>query len=198
MKDKLREDRHDAIAKAIADTIGHGMREKCERHADAVLVILDAEGDGGAEWRCFHCDVVFNNYQDAAIHFGVYRMQEMHTPACQIDIAEYRRMEAENKDYREEDATIHRQMRGMEIDHARALRRAEEDGYAKGLSAHPARSGVVSEEMVAAYVAAVNEHLGNMTENEWQADRLDKHAHLARVARIGLTAALESYERNRK
>lgn len=36
----------DAIAKAIADAIGHGMREKCERHADAVMAILDAEGDG--------------------------------------------------------------------------------------------------------------------------------------------------------
>lgn len=69
---------------------------------------------------------------------------------------------------------------------------------AERAATNPARSGVVSEEMVAAYVAAVNEHLGNMTENEWQADRLDKHAHLARVARIGLTAALESYERNRK
>ena len=31
---------HDAIAKAIADAIGHGMREKCERHADAVLAVV--------------------------------------------------------------------------------------------------------------------------------------------------------------
>jgi len=31
---------HDAIAKAIADAQGHGMREKCERHADAVLAIV--------------------------------------------------------------------------------------------------------------------------------------------------------------
>lgn len=30
----------DAIAKAIADAIGHGMREKCERHADAVLAVV--------------------------------------------------------------------------------------------------------------------------------------------------------------
>ena len=48
MKDKLREDLRDAIAKALADCIGHGMREKCERHADAVLAVLDAEGYGGA------------------------------------------------------------------------------------------------------------------------------------------------------
>jgi hypothetical protein len=31
---------HDAIAKAIADAQGHGMREKCERHADAVLAVV--------------------------------------------------------------------------------------------------------------------------------------------------------------
>jgi len=57
MKDKLREDRRDAIAKAIADAIGHGMREKCERHADAVLAVLDAEGDGGAVGEVVEQDV---------------------------------------------------------------------------------------------------------------------------------------------
>jgi hypothetical protein len=33
-------DLRDAIAKAIADSIGHGMREKCQRHADAVLKVV--------------------------------------------------------------------------------------------------------------------------------------------------------------
>lgn len=33
-------DLHDAIAKAVADVIGHGMREKCERHADAVMAVV--------------------------------------------------------------------------------------------------------------------------------------------------------------
>ncbi|HEY6018444.1 MAG TPA: hypothetical protein VIY48_00635 [Candidatus Paceibacterota bacterium] len=63
---------------------------------------------------------------------------------------------------------------------------------------HPARSGVVSDAMIAAYVAAVNEYLGNLTEAEWQSDRLDKHAHLARVARIGLTAALEHFAKGER
>jgi hypothetical protein len=75
--------------------------------------------------------------------------------------------------------------------------RAEEGGAANMLDAYAdlreqierAREGV-TDEMVAAYVSAVNDHLGNMTEAEWQADRLDKHAHLARVARIGLTAVV--------
>jgi hypothetical protein len=39
MKDDLRDD----IAKAIADTIGHGMREKCLKHADAALAVIDAD-----------------------------------------------------------------------------------------------------------------------------------------------------------
>lgn len=31
---------HDAIAKSIADVVGHGMREKCSVHADAVLAVV--------------------------------------------------------------------------------------------------------------------------------------------------------------
>lgn len=46
--------------------------------------------------------------------------------------------------------------------------------------------------MADAYVSAVNEFLGNMTESEWEADRRDKHAHLAKVARVGMRAALQS------
>jgi hypothetical protein len=38
-----RETLKDNIAKAIADAAGHGMREKCERHADAVLDVLTAK-----------------------------------------------------------------------------------------------------------------------------------------------------------
>lgn len=34
------EQARDVVAKAIADVIGHGMREKCERHADAALAAI--------------------------------------------------------------------------------------------------------------------------------------------------------------
>lgn len=37
-----REVLRDNIAKAITDAAGHGMREKCTRHADAVLDVLDS------------------------------------------------------------------------------------------------------------------------------------------------------------
>jgi hypothetical protein len=90
--EKLRDD----IAKAIADVIGHGMREKCHAHAAAVLSILDSQ---------------------------------------------------------------------------------------------PVREGV-TDEMVDAYVNAVNEYLGSVTESQWEADRKDHVAHLRRVSRIGLIAAL--------
>lgn len=33
----------DSIAKAIADVVGHGMREKCVDHADAVLCLISRE-----------------------------------------------------------------------------------------------------------------------------------------------------------
>jgi hypothetical protein len=52
---------------------------------------------------------------------------------------------------------------------------------------------LVSDEMVDAYVSAVNAHLGAMTNAEWEHDRRNKHEHLKRVARIGLTAALTEY-----
>jgi hypothetical protein len=83
-------------------------------------------------WRCFYCDEVFTDSEQAALHFGTQMNREA---ACKIDIAEYRRMEAKSELYRDEDAAIHREMRGMENEHQRALRPAEEDGYAKGLIA---------------------------------------------------------------
>ncbi|USN16384.1 hypothetical protein PLUTO_00680 [Luteibacter phage vB_LflM-Pluto] len=82
------------------------------------------------QWRCFHCDEVFTIREQAALHFGT---SERQNPACQIDIAEYRAMEARMVRYNEEDADIHRRMARMQSEHASALRRAEEAGYAKAL-----------------------------------------------------------------
>jgi hypothetical protein len=82
-------------------------------------------------WRCFHCDEVFTDRDSAAEHFG---KSERHQPACQIDIAEYRAMEARMEDYNNEDSEMHRQYWRMASDHQIALRREEEKGYAKGLA----------------------------------------------------------------
>lgn len=82
------------------------------------------------EWLCFHCDESFTDREAAAIHFGTHEHQR---PACLIDAAEYRRMEAKEARYAEEDADCHRAMHRMAGEHQQALRRAEEAGYAKGL-----------------------------------------------------------------
>lgn len=49
----------------------------------------------------------------------------------------------------------------------------------------------VSDAMVERYVTAVNEHLGSLTAKDWEIERFDPVASIARVARIGLTAALK-------
>lgn len=67
-------------------------------------------------WKCFHC--------------GETMAQE---PACTIDVAEYRRMEGVHRRHCDDDTDLHRQIARMESDHQRALTRAEEEGYAKGL-----------------------------------------------------------------
>ncbi|WP_202844730.1 hypothetical protein [Luteimonas saliphila] len=85
---------------------------------------------GGEVWRCFHCDEAFTDQEAAAGHFGT---KLHHLPACQIDPAEYRRMEAKEADYAEEDAACHRAMRGMETQHRLALEREEIKGYERGL-----------------------------------------------------------------
>lgn len=83
------------------------------------------------EWRCFHCDERFTDKDAAALHFGTHEYQE---PACLIDIAKYREMEALQLRYADEDACVHRTMRRMETEHQQALRSAEEAGYARGLA----------------------------------------------------------------
>jgi len=81
-------------------------------------------------WRCFHCDETFSDHESASAHFGTH---ERHAPACTIDAAEYRRMEKLQERFAEEDADCHRAMYRMQSEHQVALRRAEEDGYAKGV-----------------------------------------------------------------
>lgn len=48
----------------------------------------------------------------------------------------------------------------------------------------------VDDAMVKRYLTAVHDHLGNLSPEDWEAERADKVAALRRVARIGLTAAL--------
>ncbi|MDE4922682.1 hypothetical protein [Cupriavidus metallidurans] len=81
-------------------------------------------------WRCFHCDEKFDDHAAAAEHFGTSMAQE---PACQIDITTYREMESLVRQHVEEDTDLHREIARLQCEHATALIREEEKGYARGL-----------------------------------------------------------------
>lgn len=81
-------------------------------------------------WRCFHCDELFADREAAGLHFGVSEQQD---PACLIDVKKYREMEALHASYFNEDTLMHREIYCMQAQHALDLRRAEEEGYARGL-----------------------------------------------------------------
>lgn len=82
-------------------------------------------------WRCFHCDAVFTEFNLARIHFGPSYMCK---PACQVDAEQMRQLEATLAAYRNEDTELHRQMHGMQAAHQAALRREEERGYARAVT----------------------------------------------------------------
>jgi hypothetical protein len=92
-------------------------------------------------WRCFHCDEVFDEFEAARIHFGPTLFSEA---ACQIDAAALRELQAELTRYREEDTDLHRSIHAIQGEHATALRREEELGYARGLA--DAREAVAERE----------------------------------------------------
>jgi hypothetical protein len=81
-------------------------------------------------WTCFHCGETFHGQQAARLHFGASVNDE---PKCQISANRLRAMEAELRRYRDEDTDLHREIGRIQSDHAIALRREEEKGYARGL-----------------------------------------------------------------
>lgn len=96
--------------------------------------------DRKIHWRCFHCDATFTKAQVrwAREHFG---RDEGEEPVCLIRTAgesalltAYRNAQDELASYRADDTDLHRTLYAMQGDHAQALRREEERGYAKGLA----------------------------------------------------------------
>lgn len=85
-------------------------------------------------WVCFHCGEHFPGNMGGAyaarLHFGATIYDE---PKCQISAYKLRAMEAQLRSYRNEDTPLHREIASLQADHAVALRRAEEQGYARGL-----------------------------------------------------------------
>lgn len=85
-------------------------------------------------WVCFHCGETFpgtmSGQYAARLHFGASIHDE---PKCQISARRLRDMEGQLRRYREEDTDLHREIARLQSDHAIALRREEEKGYARGL-----------------------------------------------------------------
>lgn len=87
-------------------------------------------------WRCFNCDEVFTRRVDAALHFG---SDQGALAACEIKAHEghlvvaLRKAEEQLARYRADDSDVMRSIMTLEGEHAAAVRRAEEDGYNKGV-----------------------------------------------------------------
>lgn len=85
-------------------------------------------------WVCFHCGEHFpdnhGGWRAAQLHFGTSIHDE---PKCQITARALRIMERDLRRYQEEDTDLHRELARLRSDHAIALRREEEKGYARGL-----------------------------------------------------------------
>ena len=92
-------------------------------------------------WICFFCGEVCRTVQEARDHFGYTGPDENEQAACilKLDAGEKKIMHAlreawdELARYWQEDSDMDRKLSAIEADHQRALRRAEEEGYAKGL-----------------------------------------------------------------
>ena len=97
---------------------------------------------GKTHWRCFHCDETFTKAQErwAREHFG---RDESKDPVCLIRTAGESSLLTALRNAQDEldlnrantdDSDVVRAMGAMAADHAQALIREEERGYAKGVS----------------------------------------------------------------
>lgn len=95
-------------------------------------------------WRCFHCDESFSDREAAQEHFG---RSEIDKPMCQMDAEYIRWLEAQHRRNVEDDTEALRSMRGWASEHEALRRRAEEEGYARGLAdaqKHPEELGLAA------------------------------------------------------
>jgi len=85
-------------------------------------------------WVCFHCwehfPPTFAGQQAARHHFGDGPTEDA---ACRINARQFRPMQDLTRRYQSEDTDLHREIARLQADHAVALRREEEKGYARGL-----------------------------------------------------------------
>lgn len=113
-------------------------------------------------WRCFHCDHVFTDRDEAAEHFGFniagiqgYVISE---PMCRIDAAKYREMELEVANWRAENTPLQKEVNSLIAKIEETKLRYEEKGYARGLAdakLHPGELGLMPVPPRDSYIEAV-------------------------------------------
>jgi hypothetical protein len=114
-----------------------------EGHRQAVAD-HESESHASGPWRCFHCDACFTDKAEAELHFG---RSEHDRPACQFDVEHIRWMEAQHRRNVDDDSEALRTVRSLAGVHETLRRRAEEEGYTKGLAdakKYPAELGLVA------------------------------------------------------
>lgn len=116
------------------DDASEAAKDKYRPLARAALEALSRDRAGEQKvvaWRCFHCDEVFITKDAAQEHFG---LDMLCAPGCCINLAEYRRMEEVHQQHLSETDEASKTFHAMRSDHHRALIKAEQDGYDKGLA----------------------------------------------------------------
>lgn len=81
-------------------------------------------------WRCFYCGDVFSTAETAEVHFGSF---EGTRPICAVGAEHYREMEAQLRSYQAEIDPASKTFYALGAKHAGEVRRAEEEGYNKGV-----------------------------------------------------------------
>lgn len=133
--------------------------DELDRHA-----ALDVPaGERKPEWRCFHCDEVFTDPKEAALHFGC--MLDDHAACKRLNdddralLKTIADLSARWTRCLNEDCDASRVYHSMSADMARKVREAEEAGYAKGLAdgrTPPAVTEAMVEAAQSAYAAEIS------------------------------------------
>jgi len=195
--DSLIHEQIEAAAKVLAEGMDYPwepmpeqgrktMRALAVKVVEAALTHAKPTEGGVVEataWRCFHCDETFTTAKAAQEHFG---KSEYQRPGCQIDVAEYRRMEEVNRRHCEEDTDLHRAIYAAQSEGAEKARRAEEEGYSRGLKDAPKNNTMESALRAVINMAeACKEPCGTDPESP-AAIRNGKFASIALIAAQGL------------
>ena len=134
-------------------------------------------------------DEVFTDEAAAREHFGESLCAD---PACQIDMTDVRGMENQLRQYHEEDTVLHRKIRSMEADHATALRREEEAGYAKGLV--DSRAEVERGHIIDAAMKTIKAHEARIRELEGELAECRSERQREHDLRVTIAGELESFK----